>query len=111
MISFQVIIGHCPPAPPVATGPGLDRPLMPDYSSSDIGGAYTMNRTRLFYQEQYAAELSNTTVDMGRTSTTAASSHLYSDRSFPLRERGSSSERRTSVGPTSLTYALDSPRR
>ena len=52
---------------------------MPDYSSNDIGGAYTMNRTRLFYQDQYAAELPNTTVDMSRTSTTAASSHLYSE--------------------------------
>ena len=70
-----------------------------------------MNRTRLFYQEQYAAEMANTTVDMGRTSTTAASTHHYSDRSFPLRDRGSSSERRTSVGPNSLTYAVDSPRR
>ena len=95
----------------MATGPGLDRPLMPDYSSNDIGGAYTMNRTRLFYQDQYAAELPSATVDISRASTTAASSHHYPERPYPLRERGSSSERRTSVGPSSLTYALDSPRR
>ena len=84
---------------------------MPDYSSGDVGGAYTMNRTRQFYQDHYATELQGTTVDISRTATTAASSHHYSDRSFPLRERGSSSERRTSVGPSSMTYALDSPRR
>ena len=109
----KVIIGHCPPAPPVATGPGLDRPLMPEYSSNDAdGGAYTMNRTRLFYQEQYANDFpGGDTVDISRASTTAASSNPYSDRQYQHRERGLSSERRTSVGPSSHTYALDSPRR
>ena len=110
-----MIIGHCPPAPPVATGPGLDRPLMPEYSSSDgtsITGAYTMNRTRLFYQEQYAAEMAGTTVDISSRATTNAGSSLqFSERPGPLRERGSSSERRTSVGRTSTSYAFDSPRR
>uniref|UniRef100_A0A0K2VGL3 Uncharacterized protein n=1 Tax=Lepeophtheirus salmonis TaxID=72036 RepID=A0A0K2VGL3_LEPSM len=57
-----------PPPPPVATGPGLDRPLFlsgQDYSSSDghytttnnnnsyqSGGGYTMMRTQMFYQDQ-----------------------------------------------------------
>ena len=48
---FQ-LIGQYPPPPPVATGPGLDRPLYiptPDYNS---GEGYTMNRTRMFYQDQ-----------------------------------------------------------
>ena len=99
----------------MATGPGLDRPLMPEYSSNDVSGttgAYTMNRTRLFYQEQYAAEMAGTTVDISSRATTAAASSLqFSERPVPIRERGSSSERRTSVGPSSTAYALDSPRR
>ena len=48
----------------MATGPGLDRPLLPEqhYGGSGGGGpdsggsgsgGYTMNRTRLFYQDQY----------------------------------------------------------
>ena len=110
-----MIIGHCPPAPPVATGPGLDRPLMPEYSSSDVAtmsGAYTMNRTRLFYQEQYAAEIANTSLDISSHAATAAASPMnYSERPILVRERGSSAERRTSVGPSSSAYALDSPRR
>lgn len=41
------------PPPPVATGPGLDRPLYippPDYN--DTPGPYTMARTARFYQDQ-----------------------------------------------------------
>ena len=47
-------MGQYPPPPPVATGPGLDRPLFiptPDYNSE----GYTMNRTRLFYQDHLDA--------------------------------------------------------
>ena len=60
---FQTLIA--PPPPPVATGPGLDRPLFtisPDYADiSPTGGggpnsssssSYTMARTRKFYQDQ-----------------------------------------------------------
>ena len=51
---FSQLIGQYPPPPPVATGPGLDRPLFiptPDYNSE----GYTMNRTRLFYQDHLDA--------------------------------------------------------
>ena len=47
-------MGQYPPPPPVATGPGLDRPLFiptPDYNNE----GYTMNRTKLFYRDQYDA--------------------------------------------------------
>ena len=112
---LKVIIGHVPPAPPVATGPGLDRPLMPEYGSNDATGgtgAYTMNRTRLFYQEQYAAELPGPSVDISSRATTSAASTLhYPERPVQLLERGSSAERRTSVGSSPTTYAIDSPRR
>ena len=46
-----------PPPPPVATGPGLDRPLFtirreyPDVSPTG-SSSYTMARTRRFYQDQ-----------------------------------------------------------
>ena len=42
----------------MATGPGLDRPLFiptPDYNSE----GYTMNRTRLFYQDHLDAAEAN----------------------------------------------------
>lgn len=45
------------PPPPVATGPGLDRPLYvppPDYNDSP--GPYTMARTARFYQDQLDSE-------------------------------------------------------
>ena len=53
-VFFSQLIGQYPPPPPVATGPGLDRPLFiptPDYNSE----GYTMNRTRLFYQDHLDA--------------------------------------------------------
>ena len=55
-----------PPPPPVATGPGLDRPLYatttpsPDYGIADTvgsdghhttNGGYAMSRTRKYYQD------------------------------------------------------------
>ena len=72
-ILFQPLIGQYPPPPPVATGPGLDRPIFPAavptpehqlHASSTPGGGgsvtgqlsgpggYTMMRTRKFYQDQ-----------------------------------------------------------
>jgi len=45
------------PPPPVATGPGLDRPLYvppPDYNDSPL--PYTMARTARFYQDQLDSE-------------------------------------------------------
>ena len=58
---FLQLIGQYPPPPPVATGPGLDRPLYiptPDYT----GEGYTMNRTRMFYQDHLEpAEVSGPT--------------------------------------------------
>ncbi len=45
------VIGQYPTPPPVATGPGLDRPIF--VPGSDYGvETYTMNRTRMFYQDQ-----------------------------------------------------------
>jgi hypothetical protein len=60
-------IGQYPPPPPVATGPGLDRPLYsPDYVANNaaaVGGeGYTMNRTRLFYQDHMVSEAPEVTV-------------------------------------------------
>ena len=52
-------MGQYPPPPPVATGPGLDRPLFiptPDYTNE----GYTMNRTRQFYKDQYDASEAST---------------------------------------------------
>lgn len=58
------MIGQCSPPPPVATGPGLDRPLFsisPEYPTSSAVGvdpttssstSYTMARTRRFYHDQ-----------------------------------------------------------
>ena len=43
------------PPPPVATGPGLDRPLnvpAPDYGEAPGSGSYMMQRTAKFYQDQ-----------------------------------------------------------
>ncbi len=47
-------MGQYPPPPPVATGPGLDRPLFiptPDYNAE----GYTMNRTRMYYHDHVEA--------------------------------------------------------
>ena len=45
------VIGQYPTPPPVATGPGLDRPIF--VPGADYGmETYTMNRTRMFYQDQ-----------------------------------------------------------
>ncbi len=45
------MIGQYPTPPPVATGPGLDRPIF--VPGADYGmETYTMNRTRMFYQDQ-----------------------------------------------------------
>ena len=55
---FQ-LMGQYPPPPPVATGPGLDRPVFiptPDYTNE----GYTMNRTRQFYKDQYDASEAST---------------------------------------------------
>ena len=58
------LIGQYPTPPPVATGPGLDRPLFsvgttpsPDYGGGGVpnegsSNGYTMARTRKFYQDQ-----------------------------------------------------------
>ncbi len=58
-------MGQYPPPPPVAIGPGLDRPLYPapDYVDPMLppqpaSAGYTMNRTRRFYQDQLAASSS-----------------------------------------------------
>ena len=47
------------PPPPVATGPGLDRPLFvpaPDYNDSGHAPAYTMARTARYYHDQLECE-------------------------------------------------------
>ena len=70
---LQPLIGQYPPPPPVATGPGLDRPIFPNSNNSSstadlpgggggagplppsaqqTSGGYTMMRTRKFYQDQ-----------------------------------------------------------
>jgi len=54
--SFSQVID---PPPPVATGPGLDRPLFTTDGGLSEGvtpASYTMARTRRFYQEQMASE-------------------------------------------------------
>ena len=51
LISNFQVIGVYPTPPPVATGPGLDRPIF--VPGTDYGiETYTMNRTRMFYQDQ-----------------------------------------------------------
>ena len=59
------------PPPPVATGPGLDRPLYvppPDYN--EPGPGYTMARTARYYQDQLESE----------REATGAGYSLYQDR-------------------------------
>ena len=52
--------GNIPqPPPPVATGPGLDRPLYvppPDYNEPGPGPGYTMARTARYYHDQLEGE-------------------------------------------------------
>ena len=100
--SLQQLIAQYPPPPPVATGPGLDRPLYiptPDYTSDQ---AYTMNRTRMFYQDQIEAnsEVPQTYFDNnGQVSVPASASTASVSRG----ERRKSGER--------PSFGLDSPRR
>ena len=101
---LQQLIAQYPPPPPVATGPGLDRPLYiptPDYTNTQ---EYTMNRTRMFYQDQM--EANNETVPPGNN-------YMFPDNnggqvsSASIASRG---ERRKS-GDRQPTFGLDSPRR
>ena len=88
---------------------------MPEYGPNETtsGGAYMMNRTRLFYQDQYmTADIlpSTTTVDIS-SSSRGSGSVSTSNSTLLHYPRGSSTERRTSVGSGCATYAADSPRR
>jgi hypothetical protein len=69
-----------PPPPPVATGPGLDRPLYfdatpsPDYGAdpsnghhaATSGNGYMMSRTRKFYQDQIIDSTNEGTAEDGK---------------------------------------------
>ena len=119
MLLFQVTLGHCPPAPPVATGPGLDRPLMPDYNQqSDSGGSgqggYTMTRTRMFYHDQYGAgDAGGQTTGGAGSSATSSSTGTGTSTVLHFPDRPGVSDRKTSAPTTGgvAPFYVDSPRR
>ena len=108
---LQQLIAQYPPPPPVATGPGLDRPLYiptPDYTSDQ---AYTMNRTRMFYQDQMEANEGHHPPPVNHHS-----QYIFSDNGGgggqPQQPQSSSrGERRKSGERPSAFASLDSPRR
>ena len=109
------LIGQYPPPPPVATGPGLDRPLYiptPDYT---LGEGYTMNRTRLFYQDQLDAEgqTSGPTAFIfpDPSSTSASVSGSQHPGQTPNTGSSGRGERRISGDRTSFGGSHESPRR
>ena len=98
----EQLIAQYPPPPPVATGPGLDRPLYiptPDYTSNE---AYTMNRTRMFYQDQM--EINN---EISHSPYVFPENGGQQPQQPPSSSRG---ERRKS-GERPSFASLDSPRR
>ena len=100
LFTFQ-LVGQYPPPPPVATGPGLDRPLFiptPDYG----GEGYTMNRTRMFYQDQFdPSEADGPTAFIYPESGTQPSGSNRSERRISGGERPN----------TAFGAGLESPRR
>lgn len=62
-VSREQVLNQYPPPPPVATGPGLDRPMFvvsPEYPvgnqlghESGGNGGYTMMRTQRFYADHF----------------------------------------------------------
>ena len=108
-LSLQ-LIGQYPPPPPVATGPGLDRPLFiptPDYNE----GGYTMNRTRLFYQDQLDER------DQVSGSGSGPTAFIFPDNATPSTTTAGTTQqpqRRISSGERSsfgASAAVESPRR
>ena len=127
------MIGQYPTPPPVATGPGLDRPIyVPGGGSGGAGNeygneTYTMNRTRLFYQDQMEQESSSAasaatvfqfpstsvsgSVPRGASSTSVTPSGERKERRISGGATGTGSGP-NSVGGGSGTVAYsDSPRR